>query len=88
VTVRDEDIRTAGLMHPRDFGPRANIKSSIEFTEWEAAHEAGCDLWRWHCNEYPTTFKARVMAWYELHNLVQLHQHDAGLTKRGRRKSG
>lgn len=75
-------------MHPRDFSPRADIKSSIEFTEWEAAHAANCDLWRWHCNEYPTAFKARVMAWYELHNLVQLHQHDAGLSKRGRRKSG
>ena len=44
----------------------------MEFAEWEACHAAGCDLWRWYNNEYPRDFKARVMAWHELHTLVGL----------------
>ena len=88
VTVRDEDIRQAALMHPREFGPRPDIKSSMEFAEWQACHAAGCDLWRWYSNDYPTEFKARVMAWHELHQLIGLHAQDAALSKRGRGKRG
>lgn len=88
MTVRDEDIRTAALRHPREFGPRPDIKSGMEFSEWEAARAAGCDLWLWDTHAYTRQFKAKVMAWHELHNLVGLHAQDAALGRRARRKGG
>ena len=90
MTVRGEDIRQAALLHPREFSRRPDIRASMEFSEWEACHAAGCDMWRWHSNEYPREFKARVMAWHELHNLIGLHTADAGIKphSQGRRKGG
>jgi hypothetical protein len=60
----------------------------MAFSEWQACHAAGCDMWRWHSGEYPHDFKARVMAWHELHQLVALHAQDAVLGKQRRSKSG
>ena len=59
----------------------------MEFAEWEAAHAAGCDMWLWDTGAYTREFKAKVMAWHELHNLVGLHTHDAAI-KKPRRKGG
>ena len=47
------------------------------FEQWEAAAAAGLDLWRWDNNEYPRRFMARVVAWHELHALIELHKGDA-----------
>lgn len=88
MTIRDEDIRTAALLHPREFGPKPAIKASMEFSEWEACHAAGCDMWRWYTGEYPREFKTRVLAWHELHMLVSLHAQDAAIRKPKGRKGG
>mgnify|MGYP001158989645 FL=1 len=53
----------------------------MEFAEWEAAVAAGLNLWDWDQNRYPKQFKVKVLAWYELHNLVQAHIEDARATK-------
>jgi hypothetical protein len=47
------------------------ISYSPAFLEWEAAAEAGCNLWQWESGHYPTQFKAKVMAWYMLHTQVK-----------------
>jgi hypothetical protein len=41
---------------------------------------------KWELGGYPNWFKAKVLAWYELHKLVILHTEDAKTPKRkGRR---
>lgn len=83
MTVDGEPIRTRGLKNPRNFG-RLNWDASLNFLEWEAATAAGLDLWRWEQGEYPKRFRARVMAWYNLHNLLDTHRRDASIPKKRR----
>jgi len=54
------------------------IKYEYPFFEYEAAAAAHLDLWRWEENEYPNWFKAKVMAWYKLHGMIEAHIADAG----------
>ena len=49
------------------------ITYSNSFAEWEAANAAGVNLWDWEDGAYPNWFKAKVLAWYKLHNLVEAH---------------
>lgn len=75
-------IEQAGIKNAVDPG----ITFSAHFQEWQAGTAAGLSMWQWETGEYPTWFKAKVMAWYELHNLVELHKRDAAMPKkRGRR---
>lgn len=68
--------------HPLKHKSRpANISYSLSFAEWEAATGAGLDLWLWDNNHYPNQFKAKVLEWWKLHNLVEAHSQDAGIRK-------
>ncbi len=73
-------IRSAGLS-PKSV-VRAGIQYGMKFAEWEACIAAGLDLHKWVDGLYPKWFMADTVAWYELHNLVSVHQHDAAVRKR------
>lgn len=45
--------------------------------EWEAAHAANLDLYKWDTGGYSTDFMARVIAWHSRHIEVELHRQDA-----------
>jgi hypothetical protein len=45
--------------------------------EWEAAHAANLDLYKWDQGEYPPAFMARVLAWYSRHRELDMHRDDA-----------
>lgn len=75
------DIREYPLKDAVDPG----IAYAQGFAEWEAATGAGLDLWKWETNAYPVEFKARVLAWYNLHNLVRSNVEDA-VNRKARKK--
>lgn len=64
-----------------EHGLKRTIKTGIEMstllTEWEAAHAANLDLFKWETDEYPSSFKAKVMGWYSRHTELELHRQDA-----------
>ena len=49
------------------------IAYSMEFAEYEACVAAGPNLNDWVQGKYPRGLKAKVIAWYELHNEVDMH---------------
>lgn len=50
----------------------------MHFLEWEAAVAAGAGLDElMKLEQYPSWFRGKLVAWHELHNLVQTHQQDA-----------
>lgn len=53
------------------------IEYSSAFSEWEAATAAGLDMYKWENLHYPSWFRARVLAWYKAHVLVEAHTQDA-----------
>lgn len=65
-----EDVRVRDSVDP-------GIQYGMSFAEWEAGVEAGVDMYKWETGGYPKWFKAKVLAWYRLHNLVKLHTEDA-----------
>ncbi len=77
MTRNGEDIR----QYPLRDAVSAGIAHSIQFLEWEAATAAGLNLWFWESNRYSKAFKVKVIAWYNLHGLVQAHQSDASASK-------
>lgn len=77
MTRNGEDIRT----YPLKDAVASGIMNSMQFLEWEAATAAGLNLWLWENNGYTKAFKVKVIAWYNLHGLVQSHQSDAAASK-------
>jgi len=62
------------------FGVDTGISFSTGYGEWEAAIAAGAtleELEKWDRGLYPVGFKAKVVAWYGLHSLIELHSNDA-----------
>ena len=59
-----------------------HINHSIKFAEYEACVAAGLDLWQWVNRKYPKQFMADVVAWYQLHGLVDSHRQDAARPKK------
>jgi hypothetical protein len=58
----------------------AGITYSMAFAQWEAAVAAGAtmdELYRMERGEYPKWFVAKVMAWHNVHSLVEAHKEDA-----------
>lgn len=56
----------------------------MRFAEWEAAIAAGAtleELNRLEAGYYPTIFRARLIAWKKLHDLVLLHSEAASQPK-------
>lgn len=80
VTRYGLDIRTVPLKDAIDAG----VQHSMKFLEWEAAHESGLDLYKWETGIYPKAFKVKVIAWYNMHNLVEAHRQDAAIAKSAR----
>ena len=59
----------------------------MHFLEWEAAVAAGAtvdELFR--LEQYPTAFRAKLIAWFGAHNQVRMHQEDAAREKMKRAK--
>ena len=73
MTRHGEPIRNARVKGSVDPG----ISHSLAFAEVEAAVAARLDLWKWEQNMYPGWFKAKIIAWYNLHNLVEVHREAA-----------
>jgi hypothetical protein len=53
----------------------------MDFVGYEAASAAGLDLWKWEMHQYDHLFRAKIVAWYNLHRLVQAHSDDAAYDK-------
>jgi len=53
----------------------------MEFLGYEAAVAAGVDLWAWETGVYPKWFRAKVIAWYNLHKAVIIHSESAAAEK-------
>jgi len=53
------------------------ITSSFAFTQWEACIAANLDPYLWDRGYYPPKFRAKVLAWYEGHMLVEQHKQSA-----------
>jgi len=73
------DIERVSLRNP---AKKAGITYSQSFEEWEAAHGARLDFWAWDNNVYSNQFKAKVLEWWKLHNLVDAHSQDANIKRR------
>ena len=59
-----------------------HISYSIHFSEFEAAIAAGATLDELlRLEEYPKKFRAKLMAWYGYHKLVELHAQEATMRK-------
>lgn len=80
MTVRGQPIDTAPFRNPRSVVD-PNISYSADFAEMEACHGAGLDLWAWDQGRYPPAFKARILAWWKLHKLIEIHAQDAAIKK-------
>lgn len=51
---------------------------TLTFPLWEAAIAAGATLDELaHLDDYPPRFLAKLIAWYQKHNIVKLHEQDA-----------
>ena len=58
------------------FGIKTGITETPAMTEYEAVVAAGLDLWKWEQQEYPTWFRANVLAWHTGHVLKEIHSQD------------
>lgn len=58
----------------------------MNFLEWEALWASGATLEErldWERGEkFPNWFKAKVIAWYDLHRIVQRHMEDAATPRK------
>lgn len=68
-----EDIRSSPVFG----GVNPNITYNPLFREFDACVNCGLDLWAWWNGTYPVQFKAKVIAYYNLRNLVKLHTDEA-----------
>lgn len=49
----------------------------MRYVEWDAVFAAGGtlkDMERWEEGGFSVAFKARVVAWYKVHSLVEAHK--------------
>lgn len=63
------EVHVFGAADPR-------ITYNKEYSEFDACVGSGLDLWRWWSSGpegYSIKFKAKVIAWHQLNNLVKLH---------------
>jgi hypothetical protein len=62
------------------------ITASGAFTQWEACIAANLDPYLWDMGHYPPKVRAKVLAWYEAHELIEQHKQ-AALAKDAERKA-
>lgn len=72
--------------YPVKHGVNPNISYAPAYAELEACIAAGLDPWRWETGGYPATFQARIVAWYQLRQLVELNVQDAVQRKANRKR--
>lgn len=69
-----------------------HISYSMTFLEWEAANAANAtlqELYDLSMGKYPVWFRARLIAWYQMHRLVKMHEEAASseaAAKKGKHK--
>lgn len=49
----------------------------MRYVEYDACITCGLDLWKWESNVYPIWFKEHVIAFHNMHGLVEMHTEDA-----------
>lgn len=54
-----------------------HISYNQSFAEWDAATSCGLDLWKWESRGYPGAFMAKVIAFHNLKQAIELHVEDA-----------
>ena len=54
----------------------------MPFYELECCHLAGLDMIKWSRDEYTTKEKIKIIAWAELHWLVDAHNKDAQVSNK------
>lgn len=75
------DIREYPLKDAVDPG----IGYNMAYAEMDACVSANLDPWRWECGEYSQSFKAKVVAWSNMHKLIGSHVEDAVARKAARK---
>jgi hypothetical protein len=69
------------LADPYAVAVNSDHETGDDFVNWSAAKSAGLDLYRWDTGDYPVWFMARVVAHYELDNMVTAHVQRAANKK-------
>lgn len=72
--------------YPIKHGVSPNISYAPAFGEMEACIAAGLDPWRWEQGGYSVAFQAKILAWHQLHQLVELNVQDAVQRKANRKR--
>ena len=68
---RIEDVGVRDAIDPQ-------ISYSVHFSEFEAAVAAGASLDElMRLEEYPKKFRAKLIAWFGYHKMVEMHAQDA-----------
>ena len=49
---------------------------------WRAAKYANLDLWEWDNFRFPKSFRAKVIAFYRLDNMISSHSQEAAQAKK------
>ena len=77
------DIRRFGVpirQVPVKGAVSTGITTSLQFSLWDAAIAAGATLQELaDIDKFPKQFRAKIIAWYEGHQLIKLHQHAAAV---------
>lgn len=72
--------------YPVKHGVNVNITYSPAYAELEACIAANLDPWRWERGAYSVPFKAKIIAWHQLHQLIELNAQDAVQRKANRKR--
>jgi len=74
-------------VHIRDSVNTNIVYESVTFQLWEAAISAGATLDELtKLDTYPKAFQAKLIAWFEKHNLVKTHRQAAAAEAAKKRK--
>lgn len=72
MTKDDEPISNYSFKYSLDPG----IQYAQSFAEYECCLGLGLDIYKWEKNEYPTWFKAKAIAFYNLHSMINAVKND------------
>ncbi len=72
--------------YPVKHGVNPNISYTPAYAELEACVAANLDPWTWERGGYNVAFKAKILAWYQLRQLIELNTQDAVQRKASRKR--
>ncbi len=58
----------------------------MDYSEWDACINSGLDMWKWVNNKYPKWFMAKVVAHFQLRNLIGAHTQDEAIRQSKNKK--